>query len=72
MKLKGFIEFLNETNVMKAAQDEKQADRFVNVKIDSFVKNKDKERVAKVPSKDTENKPILNTNQQQDPATPSW
>jgi hypothetical protein len=66
MKLKKFIEFLNETNQMTASSDGKE---FVKKDMDSFIEQKDveKQNVSKPAGKkplvtgEDRAKPILNT-----------
>jgi len=73
MILKKFIEFINETNMMTAVADGKEPDKreFVKTDMNSFVDQNDEEDNSK-PRIDKEGKPIFNTTQYSDGASPSW
>jgi len=69
MKLKKFIEFLNETNQMTASED---GNEFVKKDMNSFIEQKDVKKVVDsrpngkkplVTGQDT-NKPVFNTNEE--------
>jgi len=66
-----FKEF-NETNLMNATKDgrEPKPNEFVKQDPDAFVNQDDEDE--KIIYKDKENKPIFNTTQNKDGATPTW